>query len=109
MLIRAQAHALEVEVPDRLKEKVWFDVPDAALYLGMTERWVRRQIADRHIEFNKVGNRIRFRREVLDAMLAAGDVSASNGPPREAGRESPGRPVTKKRTKQRKRRKQSAA
>jgi excisionase family DNA binding protein len=65
-------------VPDRLDEKEWLETSDAALYLGMTEHWIRRQISAKSIPYSKIGNRIRFRRTDLNALLAEGDVEAVN-------------------------------
>jgi excisionase family DNA binding protein len=54
----------------------WFNVSEAAEYLGVTDRWMRRQIESRTIDFNKVGGKIRFRQSVLDEILEHGDVPA---------------------------------
>jgi excisionase family DNA binding protein len=73
-------------VATEVGEKVWYPVPEAALYMGVTERWVRRQIADRHIEYNKIGGVIRIHVDVMDALLEAGTIPAENGPPKTQGR-----------------------
>lgn len=51
--------------------------PEAADVLGVSERWVRRAVAERRIPFVKVGRLIRFRRSDLDAYIAANTVEAS--------------------------------
>lgn len=38
---------------------------EAAQYLNVTERWIRRAVAERRIDFVKVGKLLRFRREDL--------------------------------------------
>ena len=57
-------------------QDTWMDPPDAAAYLGMTERWIRRQIESRTIPFNKLGGRIRFRKSDLDEIIERGDIPA---------------------------------
>ena len=59
------------------QEQYWFDTKEAAEYLGRSQRWVRRQIAERTIPFNKIRNTVRFRRDDLDDVLKAGDVPAA--------------------------------
>lgn len=54
----------------------WLTLKDAAAYLGVTETWMRRQVKYRTIEHNKLGNVIRFRISVLDALIAANEVEA---------------------------------
>ncbi len=46
----------------------------AAAYLNVSERFVRRLVAERRIAFHKVGHFLRFRAEDLDAFLEAGRV-----------------------------------
>ena len=57
-------------------EDQWFTVPEAADYLGVSERWMRRQIDARKISFNKLGAVIRFRQSVLDELLDQGEFPA---------------------------------
>jgi excisionase family DNA binding protein len=78
-------------------EKVWYTVPEVALYMGVTERWVRRQIAERHIEFNKVGGVIRIHADVMDVILEAGRRPAENGPPQDRGGDMRRHPSRKRR------------
>jgi excisionase family DNA binding protein len=56
-----------------MKKITWLSVPEAAEYLGVTERWMRRQIDGRHIRFNKLGGKIRFRQSDLDELIAEGE------------------------------------
>lgn len=46
------------------------DVEQAAEYLGVTPRWMRRAVAERRIEFIRVGRLIRWRKDALDRYLA---------------------------------------
>lgn len=71
------------EVKDMLD---WYTVPEAARYLGVPERWVRRQIENRHIRNSKIGGKIRFLQSDLDALLAESFREATNGPPIRPGR-----------------------
>jgi excisionase family DNA binding protein len=64
------------------QEKYWFNVAEAAEYLGVTERWLRRQIDNRTIDYNQPGGRIRFRKDVLDELLDASDIPATRPMPR---------------------------
>jgi excisionase family DNA binding protein len=50
------------------------DLAQAAAYLNVSERFVRRLVAERRIAFHKVGHFLRFRAEDLDAFLEAGRV-----------------------------------
>lgn len=43
---------------------------EAAAYLNVTERWVRRAVAERRIDFIKVGKLLRFDLADLDAFIA---------------------------------------
>lgn len=52
------------------------DIEQAAEYLGVTERWVRRAIADRRIPFSRVGRLVRFDPRDLDAYLASNRVES---------------------------------
>ncbi len=63
-------------MPDAL-----LDIPAAAERLGVSERWVRRAVADRTIPFVKVGRFVRFRPADLDRyvdsrLVPAGGVAA---------------------------------
>lgn len=49
---------------------------DAAAYLNVNPRFVRRLVAERRVAFYKVGALLRFRRDDLEAFLAAGRVEA---------------------------------
>ena len=51
-------------------------VPEAALYMNVSERFVRRLIEERRITFMKVGRFIRFDPDVLDEFLDDGIVEA---------------------------------
>ena len=41
------------------------DIPAAAQRLNVTERWVRRAVAERRIAFVKVGRNVRFEPEAI--------------------------------------------
>ena len=41
------------------------DIPAAAQRLGVTQRWVRRAVAERRISFVKVGRNVRFEPEAI--------------------------------------------
>lgn len=51
-------------------------IPEAAEYLSVNERWIKRQIANRRIPFIKVGHFIRFEKPELDAFLDSNRVPA---------------------------------
>lgn len=51
-------------------------VAQAAEYLGTSERFPRRLIAERRIEFIKVGRHVRFRLETLQKFVEANAVDA---------------------------------
>jgi excisionase family DNA binding protein len=54
----------------------YLTVREAAEYLNMSERFVRRLIAERRIAFHHVGRHVRLAMADLDAFLAAGRVEA---------------------------------
>ena len=54
----------------------------AAAYLNVSERFVRRLVAERRIAFHKVGHFLRFRADDLDAFLEAGRVEPVEDRPR---------------------------
>lgn len=47
---------------------------EAAVYLNVTPRFMRRLVSERRIAFHKVGALLRFRVEDLDAFFDAGRV-----------------------------------
>jgi excisionase family DNA binding protein len=49
-------------------------LPEAAAYLNVTERYMRRLVTDRRIPYFKVGRLLRFSAEDLDAFLEAGRI-----------------------------------
>ncbi|WP_246064434.1 helix-turn-helix domain-containing protein [Nonomuraea longispora] len=51
-----------------------FTVPEAAELLSTSVRFVRRLIAERRIEFVKVGRHVRIRESALIAFVVAGTV-----------------------------------
>lgn len=51
-----------------------FTVPEAADLLSTSVRFVRRLIAERRIEFVKVGRHVRIRESALIAFVVAGTV-----------------------------------
>ena len=46
------------------------DIPAAAERLGVTQRWVRRAVAERRISFVKVGRNVRFEPEEIRRYIA---------------------------------------
>ena len=52
-------------------------VAQAAEFLGTSERFPRRLIAERRIEFIKVGRHVRFREETLQKFVEASAVDAA--------------------------------
>jgi len=55
----------------RTARRAPMDVPSTAAYLGISERHVRRLVAERRIDFIKIGSRVRFCPDDLDGFLAA--------------------------------------
>jgi len=51
-------------------------VPEAALYVGVTDRYIRRLIAERRVPFTKLGHLVLLDREDLDALIAKSRVEA---------------------------------
>ena len=49
-------------------------IEEAAGFLGVTVRWMRRAVRDRRLAYYKVGHYLRFRVEDLEAFMAAGRV-----------------------------------
>ena len=47
---------------------------EAAAYLNVTERYVRRLVAERRVAYHKVGRLLRFRAADLDALFEGGRV-----------------------------------
>jgi excisionase family DNA binding protein len=56
------------------------DVAEAAEYLGMKPRFIRRLIDERRIPFFKVGRFVRLDPDVLDRFLSDSEVPASEWP-----------------------------
>ncbi|MGH3899872.1 MAG: helix-turn-helix domain-containing protein [Pseudonocardiaceae bacterium] len=52
----------------------YLTVPETAVYLNTSERFVRRLVAERRIAFHHVGRHVRFALSDLDEWLAAGRV-----------------------------------
>jgi excisionase family DNA binding protein len=52
----------------------YLSVPEAALYLNTSVRFVRRLIAERRVAFHKFGAHVRFALVDLDAFVQAGRV-----------------------------------
>lgn len=55
-------------------ETKYLSVPEAALYLNTSVRFVRRLIAERRIAFHRFGTHIRFALVDLDSFVQAGRV-----------------------------------
>jgi excisionase family DNA binding protein len=53
---------------------VLLSITDAAVRLGVTERYVRRLVYERRVPFYKVGRLVRFRETELDQWLEASRV-----------------------------------
>ncbi|WP_050897244.1 helix-turn-helix domain-containing protein [Patulibacter medicamentivorans] len=51
---------------------------EAAAYLGVTERWMRRAVVERRLPFVKVGRLVRFDVVDLDAYIASQRVESDN-------------------------------
>ena len=49
-------------------------LPEAAEYLNVSERFMRRLVAERRVAFHKLGHLLRFHVADLDRLLAAGRV-----------------------------------
>lgn len=68
---RASPPSEPVADPQRLR------VPQAATYLGVSERYVRRLVAERRVPFTKLGALVLFDRADLDALLERNRVEAT--------------------------------
>lgn len=55
-------------------------VAEAAAQLGTSERYPRRLVAERRIDFVKVGRHVRIRQSVVDRFLQEGEVPAMRPP-----------------------------
>lgn len=53
---------------------------EAAQYLNVTDRYVRRLVAERRVAYHKLGRLLRFRQADLDRLLDAGRVEPPRGP-----------------------------
>lgn len=56
-----------------------FTFEEARAYLNVSERWLRRAVDERRIEFVKLGGKtghLRFRQSALDALIENSAVSA---------------------------------
>lgn len=49
----------------------FFTIAEAAVYLGQTERWVRRHLEEGTLPRTKMGRAVRFRKSDLDKWIAA--------------------------------------
>ena len=49
-------------------------IEQAATYLNVEIRWMRRAVFERRLPYYKVGRYVRFRREDLDDLLARGRI-----------------------------------
>jgi excisionase family DNA binding protein len=54
----------------------YLSVAETAGYLGTSERFVRRIVAERRVPFHRVGRHVRFRLSDLDAWLDSNRVEA---------------------------------
>ncbi len=55
----------------------WLTVEEAADYLRVTPRWIRRKVTERELVGRKVGKYRRFRVEELDAYAQSGRAEVS--------------------------------
>jgi excisionase family DNA binding protein len=55
-------------------------IPEAAEFLNVTDRWVRRAVRERRIPYLKVGRHVRFLVEDLQAYLAQSRVEPTPAP-----------------------------
>ena len=62
------------------EQSEWLDIDEAAAYLGMTTRWLRRRVDEKSITFYKPAGLIRFRVDDLDAFMEAARVEAQRKP-----------------------------
>ena len=58
----------------------YLSVPETAVYLNTSERFVRRLITERRIAFHHVGRHVRFALSDLDEWLLAGRVEPITAP-----------------------------
>lgn len=56
-------------------------LPEAAAYLNVAERYMRRLVTDRRLPYFKVGRLLRFSAEDLDAYLEAGRIEPNTAHP----------------------------
>jgi len=49
-------------------------VPETAEYLNVTERFIRRLVYERRIEYSKLGKHVRFTTQALDEFVKQGTV-----------------------------------
>lgn len=62
------------ELADRVPVSRYLTVDEAAEYLNVTVRFMRRLVADHRVQYYKVGKFLRFEREDLDQYVHAGVV-----------------------------------
>jgi excisionase family DNA binding protein len=53
--------------------EAWWTVEQAAQYLGLTPTAVRRRVHRGQIPFHRLGSRLRFKKEELDALVEPGE------------------------------------
>ncbi len=59
-----QAEAILLQNPDPL-----LNVPQAAIFLGSTERHLRLLISKQEISVTRIGNKVRFRKSILNTYV----------------------------------------
>lgn len=57
-------------------QRVAFDVKEAAAYMSVTERFIRRLVMEGRIRYYKIGKFVRFEQADLDAFIDAGRVDS---------------------------------
>lgn len=63
-----------IDTGEKHMKTQYLNVKEAAAYLGTTERFIRRLIAERRIAFHKLGAHVRLALGDLDAFAQAGRV-----------------------------------
>jgi excisionase family DNA binding protein len=58
----------------------FLDFEDGAARLGVTPRWMRRQVLNKAIPYYKIGGMIRFDSADLDAYIASARIDPKAGP-----------------------------
>ncbi len=68
---------VEASLREREAERRWLTIPEAAAYLGLSEKAIRRRIERGTIAYSRLGSGIRVDRRALDSQL---ERQRRNGP-----------------------------